>query len=59
MRLLWHPMAGRPREDIAPSLRAVLVQPYAVLYRVTETAIEIVRVLHTRRDFATAFSEDV
>ena len=58
-RLLRHPMAGRPREDIAPSLRSVLVQPYAILYRLSESAIEIVRVLHTRRDFAAAFSDDV
>ena len=56
--LLGHPMLGRPRGDLAPSLRSVLVQPYAVLYRVTDAGVEVVRVLHTRRDFATAFTQD-
>ena len=57
-RLLRHPMLGRPREDIATLLRAILVQPYAILYRVNDANIEIVRVLHTRRDFTAAFSDD-
>lgn len=56
-RLLRHPMSGRLRSDIAPSLRSVLVQPYAILYRVTDTSLDIVRILHTRRDFAVAFSQ--
>lgn len=57
-RLLNHPMAGRPRDDIAPSLRAVLVRPYAILYRVKGSNVEVIRILHTRRDFAAAFSDD-
>lgn len=57
-RLSRHPLSGRAREDVAPSLRSVLVQPYAILYRVTETRVEVVRVLHTRRDLAAAFSQE-
>jgi toxin ParE1/3/4 len=58
MRLLRHPLSGRPRDDVSPSLRSVLVPPYAILYRVTEANVEIARVLHTRRNFAAAFSDD-
>ena len=59
LTLLRHPMSGRPRNDIAPSIRSRLVRPYAVLYRAVDTGVEIVRVLHTRRDLAAAFAEDV
>jgi toxin ParE1/3/4 len=59
LRLLRHPMSGRPRGDIASSLRSMLVRPYAILYRATDTGVEIVRVLHTRRDFAAVFAEEV
>jgi toxin ParE1/3/4 len=57
-RLVRHPMSGRPRLDIAPSIRSILVRPYAVVYRLTRTEVEIVRVLHTRRDFAAVFAQD-
>jgi toxin ParE1/3/4 len=40
----------RPRDDIRPGLRAVIVHPYAVFYRVGEGEVEVVRVLHQRRD---------
>ncbi len=58
VRLLSHPKLGRPRDDVAPFLRAVLVRPYAILYRTDDSRVEIVRILHTRRDFAAAFSDD-
>jgi hypothetical protein len=32
--------------------------PDAILYRVSESNIEIIRVIHTRRDFAAAFYDD-
>lgn len=38
-----------------PGLRSVLVHPYIVFYRVPDTAVEIVRVLHQRRDFTAIF----
>jgi toxin ParE1/3/4 len=53
-RLLRHPLSGRPRDDIAPSLRSVIVRPYVILYRQREPNIEIVRILHMRRNFAAA-----
>jgi toxin ParE1/3/4 len=45
-----HPFHGRPRNDILPGLRAVLVHPYVIFYRVGEGEVEVVRVLHERRD---------
>jgi toxin ParE1/3/4 len=56
-RLGDHPYMGRPRGEIANGLRSALVHPHSVFYRVTETNVEVARVLHERRDFAAAFSE--
>jgi toxin ParE1/3/4 len=56
-RLSDHPMSGRPRADISSGLRSVLVHPYVVVYRVTDTTVEIARVLHERRDVAAVFEE--
>lgn len=39
-------------------LRSVLVRPYTVFYRVTDTGIEIARVLHERRNVASVFARD-
>ena len=52
------PHMGRPREEVWPGLRGVLAQPYTVFYRVTKAAIEIVRVLHERRDFPAILKKD-
>jgi toxin ParE1/3/4 len=51
-RLEQFPLSGRRRDGIAPHLRSVLVHPYVVFYRATETAVEIARVLHQRRNLA-------
>ena len=40
------PLMGRAREDLAPSLRSVVVDAYLIFYRPTDSGIEIVRVLH-------------
>ncbi|MES0096102.1 type II toxin-antitoxin system RelE/ParE family toxin [Mesorhizobium sp. M0019] len=50
--LTLHPFSGAPREDIAPGIRHLIVGEYLTLYRVSEEAIEIVRVLHGRRKIA-------
>jgi plasmid stabilization system protein ParE len=39
-------------------MRGVLAQPYTVFYRITDTTVEVVRVLHERRDFPAALSKD-
>lgn len=53
------PFQGRARSELKLGLRSVVVDPYVVFYRVTETTVEIVRVLHGRRDFRKAFKHDI
>ncbi|WP_292312124.1 type II toxin-antitoxin system RelE/ParE family toxin [Mesorhizobium sp.] len=48
--LTLHPFSGAPREDIAPGIRHLIVGEYLTLYRVGEGAVEILRVLHGRRN---------
>ena len=56
--LCQRPFVGRPRTELLPGLRSVLVHPYAVIYRATDNAVEIVRVLHERRDLPTELKKD-
>lgn len=52
------PLAWRRRDEIAAGLRSVLAQPYAVFYRLLdEDGVQIVRVLHQRRNLDAAFPE--
>jgi toxin ParE1/3/4 len=39
-------------------LRSVAVEPHVIFYRVTRSAVEIVRVLHGRRDVEAVFAEE-
>ncbi len=57
-RLGDRPYLGRTRDEVLPGLRGVLAQPYTVFYKVTDTTVEIVRVLHERRDFSAALRKD-
>lgn len=57
-RLRDWPYSGRVRFEIAPNVRSISVPPHVAFYRVTDSAIEIVRVLHGRRDFETIFPEE-
>lgn len=47
----------RARDDVMPGLRSVCAHPYTVFYRVTDASVEIVRVLHGRRNFPPNFFE--
>jgi plasmid stabilization system protein ParE len=38
-----------------PGLRSVLVHPYLIFYRLTDTRVEVARVIHGRRNFAAIF----
>ena len=51
------PLAWRARDEIMPGLCSILVHPYIVFYRVKEDAVEIVRVLHQRRNLPDIFSK--
>ncbi|TIP53395.1 MAG: type II toxin-antitoxin system RelE/ParE family toxin [Mesorhizobium sp.] len=48
--LTLHPFSGAAREDIAPGIRHLVVGEYLTLYRVGEDAVEILRVVHGRRN---------
>jgi toxin ParE1/3/4 len=47
---------GRKRDELMLGLLSLTVHPHAIFYRVTETAVEVARVLHERRDFPAIFS---
>ncbi|PQV62519.1 toxin ParE1/3/4 [Abditibacterium utsteinense] len=49
------PEAGRQRSDLKSSLRSFPVGRYVIFYRVSDGAIEIVRVLHGARDVDSLF----
>jgi toxin ParE1/3/4 len=51
------PYSGRKRDELLPGLRSIPVHPYIVFYRVREDAVEIVRVLHGRRDIDSIFAK--
>jgi toxin ParE1/3/4 len=44
------PGIGRAREEIAPNLRSVVIERYVLFYRVTPSAVEVLRILHGTRD---------
>ena len=54
-RLAETPGMGRARFDLLPNLRSFRLGRYLLFYRVTSSAIEVVRVLHGARDFPALF----
>jgi (S)-sulfolactate dehydrogenase len=52
------PEYGKARDDVRKGLRSVVISRYVVYYRIAKAAIEIVRVLHERRDVDTLFPDD-
>lgn len=44
------PEIGRLRPEIAASLRSTLVHPYVIFYRYEADVVQIVRILHGKRD---------
>jgi toxin ParE1/3/4 len=54
-RLAENPDAGRLRPDIRDGLRSYVCRQHVVFYRVSESAVEILRVLHHSRDVRGAF----
>ena len=49
------PLAGRARDDVLPGMRSLVARPYVVFYRVAGQGVEVVRVLHGRRDIDSIF----
>ena len=58
-RIRTRPLSGRPRDELISGLRSVLVHPYVVFYRTAGFTVEIVRVVHQRRDLDAIFADDV
>ncbi|HEX2138037.1 MAG TPA: type II toxin-antitoxin system RelE/ParE family toxin [Microvirga sp.] len=56
-RLSAQSLRGRARDELNPGLRSVLAHPYTIFYRVRNGTVEIVRVLHERRNFPAFFSK--
>ena len=54
-KLARFPEMGRARDELAPSLRSFPVGKYVIFYRPIEDGIEVVRVLHGKRDLREAF----
>jgi toxin ParE1/3/4 len=51
------PLSGRSRDDLKPGLRAALAHPYVVFYRLKGSDVEILRVLHERRNLPKALAK--
>lgn len=49
------PHLGRPREELSPGLRSLNFEDYIIFYRPIENGVEVVRVLHGRRDIEALF----
>ncbi|NJL03246.1 MAG: type II toxin-antitoxin system RelE/ParE family toxin [Spirulinaceae cyanobacterium RM2_2_10] len=54
-KLRGFPAIGKRYDGLRLGLRGVLIDDYIVFYRVTDEAIEIVRVVSGRRDLAALF----
>jgi toxin ParE1/3/4 len=52
------PLMGRTREELGPGLRSVVLEHYVLFYRVTATAVEVLRILHGIRDIDTIMKTD-
>jgi toxin ParE1/3/4 len=52
------PNAGRSRDDVLPGLRSTVVLEFVIFYRVAMPWLEIVRVIHGRRDIEAIFQEE-
>src|SRR5260370_34330673 len=50
------PYSGRRRDELLARMRSVPIHPYVMCYRIQDDAVEIVRVLHGRRDIASIFA---
>ena len=57
-RLRSRPLLGRPRDEILSGLRSVRVHPYAIFYRIVAGRVQVVRVLHERRNLPETFTRE-
>ncbi len=50
MNLIENPRMGPARDDIRQGLRYLVSDTYLILYRIVKDGVEVVRVVHGRRD---------
>jgi toxin ParE1/3/4 len=55
--LVQFPSSGRVRSELLAGLRSYPAGDFVIFYRILETTVEIVRVLHGRRDIDVIFDE--
>jgi toxin ParE1/3/4 len=55
--LAQFPSSGRMRAELFAGLRSYPAGDFAIFYRIVETTVEVVRVLHGRRDIDVIFDE--
>ena len=48
--LAEHPLAGKPRPELAPGLRSIVEGSYLIFYYPRASGPEIVRILHGKRN---------
>jgi toxin ParE1/3/4 len=53
--LARNPGVGEARDDVRPAIRSISHGNYVILFRVKSDALEIVRVVHGRRDINALF----
>jgi toxin ParE1/3/4 len=56
--LAQFPEMGRLRPEIAPNLRSTLVKPYVSFYPLDGDVVQIVRILHGKRDLRRIMQEE-
>jgi toxin ParE1/3/4 len=52
------PYVGRKRDELLAGMRSVPIPPYILFYRIEAGTVEIVRILHGRRDIVSIFADD-
>jgi toxin ParE1/3/4 len=57
LRLSENPYLGPARPDLAGGLRYFVSGSYLVLYRIIESGVEVVRVVHGARDLPSLFRD--
>ncbi|MBX9628169.1 MAG: type II toxin-antitoxin system RelE/ParE family toxin [Gemmataceae bacterium] len=48
--LAGQPKMGRPRDDLAPGLRSVVIDRHVLFYRFDDATVTVVRIVHGSRD---------
>jgi toxin ParE1/3/4 len=50
-----HPELGMARDDLRPRLRCLPVEQHLILYRITDQALGVQRIIHARQDLGRTF----